>query len=104
MFKKYQKLWLALGIMALLSPIGLIATGTAFGEWGVDQLEEEAGFIPSGLARMADLWHHAPLPDYGISGFDASFLQSGLGYIVSAVVGAALIIIIMTLVGKLVRE
>ena len=38
MFKNYRNLWLALGAFIILSPLGLIATGTAFGEWGVDQL------------------------------------------------------------------
>ena len=75
MFKKYRNLWLALGAFIILTPLGLIASGTAFGEWGVDQMEEEVGFIPAGLERMADLWSHAPLADYGIAGFDASFID-----------------------------
>ena len=73
MYKKYRKLWWALGALMILSPLGLIATGTAFGEWGVDQLQEEVGFIPTGLEKMADLWAYAPLPDYGIPGLDWQF-------------------------------
>jgi len=104
MFKKYRNLWLALGALIILSPLGLIASGTAFGEWGVDQLLEEAGFIPTGLAKFADIWHHAPLSDYGIAGFSASFMQSAAGYILSALVGAALVAGIMAFFSKIVKD
>lgn len=104
MFKNYRNLWLALGVFIILSPLGLIATGTAFGEWGIDQLEEECGFIPAGLEKMADLWTHAPLPDYGITGFDASFMQCSIGYIISALVGVLLVIGIMSIFSKFVKE
>jgi hypothetical protein len=104
MFKNYSKLWLALGVFIILSPLGLIATGTAFGEWGVDQLKEEVGFIPAGLEKMADLWPYAPLPDYGIAGFDASFMQSAAGYILSAVVGVILVAGLMSLFSKMVKD
>lgn len=103
MIKKYRYLWLALGALIILSPLGLIAAGTAFGEWGVDQLGEEVGFVPAGLARMADLWH-APLSDYGIAGFDASFMQSAAGYILSALVGVVLVAGIMSILSKIVKE
>jgi len=104
MFKNFSKLWLALGVFIILSPLGLIATGTAFGEWGVDELQEEAGFIPAGLERLADLWTHAPLADYGIAGFDASFIQSAAGYILSAVVGVVLVAGIMSFFSKIVKD
>lgn len=104
MFKKYRYLWLALGIFIVLSPLGLIASGTAFGEWGVDQLEEEAGFIPAGLAKMADLWHHAPIPDYGIAGFSTNFMQSSVGYIISALVGVVLVVGVMSLLLKIIKD
>jgi len=104
MFRNYRNLWLALGVLIILSPLGLIASGTAFGEWGVDQLEEEVGFIPAGLGRMAGLWTHAPLADYGITGFNASFMQSAAGYVLSAMVGAALVAGIMTVLSKIVKD
>ncbi|MDD2621258.1 MAG: PDGLE domain-containing protein [Syntrophomonadaceae bacterium] len=104
MFKAYKKLWLGLGLFVILSPLGLLATGTAFGEWGIDQLPEEAGFIPMGLAKLADLWQYAILPDYGIPGLDGSFLQSAIGYIFSAVVGVALIVAIVAVFARIVKE
>ncbi len=66
MFKNFRKLWIALGVFVILSPLGLIATGTAFGEWGMDQLKEEIGFVPAGLSKFADLWQHVLLPDYAV--------------------------------------
>ena len=104
MFNRYRKLWFALGAFMILSPLGLLATGTAFGEWGVDQLVDEVGFIPTGLQKMADIWSHAPLADYAIAGFDGSLLHSALGYILSAVVGTALAAGLMLLFGKVVKD
>lgn len=104
MFKKYRNLWLALGALMILSPLGLIAAGTAFGEWGVDQLGEEVGFVPAGLARMADLWQHALLPDYGIPGLDASIMNSAVGYIISALLGVLLVAGIMSIFSRIVKE
>ncbi len=104
MFKNFKKLWLALGALIILSPLGLFATGTAFGEWGLDELPEEVGFIPAGLEKFAGLWTKSPLPDYGIPGLDASFAQSAGGYILSAVVGVILVIGIVGLFSKIVKE
>jgi len=104
MFKNFSKLWLALGAFIVLSPLGLIATGTAFGEWGLDQLPEEVGFVPAGLAKFADLWTKSPLPDYGVPGMDASFVQSAGGYILSAVVGVVLVAGIIGLFSKIVQD
>lgn len=104
MFKNYRKLWLALGVLVILSPLGLIAAGTPFGEWGVDQLEEEVGFIPTGLERLASLWTHAPLVDYGIAGFNASFMQSAIGYIISAGIGIGLVIGVISILSKFIKE
>lgn len=104
MFNKYRKLWMALGALIALCPLGLIATGTAFGEWGLEELEEEAGFIPAGLEKMADFWQHAPLPDYGIAGFDGSFMQSAVGYILCALIGVVLVVGIMSFFSRMVKE
>lgn len=104
MFKNYSKLWLALGVFILLSPLGLIATGTAFGEWGLDELPEEVGFIPAGLEKFADFWTKSPLPDYGVPGLDAGFAQSAGGYILSAVVGVFLVVAMISLLSKIVKD
>ena len=72
--------------MALATPLGLLASGTAWGEWGVDELRTMGlGFIPQGLQKLAGWWP-APLPDYGFPRMGAV-----IGYILSAMVGIALI-------------
>ncbi|OAT85755.1 cobalt transporter CbiM [Desulfotomaculum copahuensis] len=86
----YKKLWWGLAILVLFTPLGLLALGTAWGEWGVGELKDKLGYIPAGMQQMADRWH-ALMPDYGLPGFDHSFLQSATGYILAAVVGVAVI-------------
>lgn len=104
MFKNFRKLWIALGVFVVLSPLGLIATGTAFGEWGADQLKEEVGFVPAGLAKFADLWHHVLLPDYSVPALGSSTAGSVTGYILSAIIGVALIIVVFTAFAKMVKD
>lgn len=104
MFKDFRKLWIALGVLVILSPLGLIATGTAFGEWGAEQLKEEVGYVPAGLAKFADLWQHVLLPDYSVPALGSSTAGSVLGYIFSAVIGVALITAVFTFFSKIVKD
>jgi len=67
---------LAIGLVALiiLAPLGLLAVGETFGEWGNEELEEKIGFVPSGLERLSSLWS-APMPDYALPGIGESMTQ-----------------------------
>lgn len=81
---RYGKLyWLLLGL-ALLTPLGLLAPGTAWGEWSTAELLRITGYVPAGLAAWSDWWR-APLPDYTLPG---SF-PAAVSYILTAVLGAA---------------
>jgi len=97
--RKEGKLWLlwgALGVVALATPIGLLASGTAWGEWGLDELKDLGlGFIPSGMQGFADWWP-APLPDY-------SFARMGavIGYILCAFIGIALVAVLIWVFGRM---
>jgi hypothetical protein len=104
MFKNFRKLWIALGVFVILSPLGLIATGTAFGEWGMDQLKEEIGFVPAGLSKFADLWQHVLLPDYAVPALGTGTAGSVIGYILSAVIGVALIVSVFAFFSKIVKD
>ncbi len=104
MFKTYKNLWWGLLALIIISPLGLLATGTAFGEWGLDELVEEVGFIPAGLAKFADFWQHVLLPDYSVPGMDASFSQAAVGYIISAVVGVLLVVLVISIFYRMVRD
>lgn len=70
-----------------LSPLGLMAEGTAWGEWGSDELLEQLGQVPEGIVQ-AEQKGLALLPDYSIPGFGES--QAKTGYFLSALLGSGL--------------
>lgn len=67
-------------------PLGLLATGTAHGEWGPDELKDRIGFIPHGVKELSGLWH-APMQDYSFPRGGDSRIAYSAGYILSALVG-----------------
>lgn len=105
----HRKLWATLGVMMMLSPLGLVATGTAWGEWGAEsysnaQLRQEItaasgqpapAQVPAGLAQLASTWN-SPVPDYEIAG-----LPAPVGYVLSALMGSGLLILVWALFGRL---
>jgi cobalt/nickel transport system permease protein len=93
-------LWGGLAALALATPLGLLASGTAWGEWGLEELEKMGlGFIPQGLQKLEGWWP-APLPDYGFPRMGAV-----IGYILSAFVGMGLIAFLLWVGGRwLVRK
>ena len=96
--KKEGKLWIlwgALGLLTLATPIGLLASGTAWGEWGLEELKTMGlGFIPQGLEKIEGWWP-APLPDYGFPRMGAV-----IGYVFSAIAGIILVAILLWLLGR----
>jgi len=100
------KMWIGIAVLALLSPIGIILpekfkAGGAWGEWGTDEIEKMLGYVPQGMKEVADKWR-APLPDYDLKGWDQMDLgMQSLGYIFSAVVGMAIIVAVIILLGKI---
>ncbi|MCX8130544.1 MAG: cobalt transporter CbiM [Clostridia bacterium] len=98
-FRRYKAFILALLVMVILTPVGLFATGTAWGEWGKDEIRKLLGFIPEGMDRLAEKWD-ALIPDYTIPGLDSSFFSSSIGYIVSAAIGIVMISVLLILSGR----
>lgn len=94
----YKKLWLGLGALILFAPLGLLASGTAWGEWGLDEMRGKLGFVPEGMVRYADKWK-ALMPDYSIPGFGGSFTSSALVYILAAIIGLLLILAFTWIIG-----
>ncbi len=78
-------LWLGIALLLLLSPLGLLAEGVAWAEWGADELGQIVGFVPEGLAALGDLWP-APAPDYSLGPLD-----TGPAYILSGLLGVAVV-------------
>jgi cobalt/nickel transport system permease protein len=75
-----------LGILAVLTPLGLLAPGGAFGESAPGDLDlGRYGLqaVPAGLDRYNSFWSHALLGGYGFGAGQ----NPTLGYLVSALVG-----------------
>jgi cobalt/nickel transport system permease protein len=89
-FKKYKAVLIPLAVLVILTPIGLLATGTAWGEWGTDKIKQQFGIIPKGIEMLSNKWH-ALLPDYSLPTLGNGHFGATLGYILSAVIGIALI-------------
>ncbi len=107
-----RPLWIGLAALMVLTPLGLLATGAAWGEWGPQDFTDEQarGQItaasrnqappartPQGLERLSSIWT-APIPDYA-----PPFMRSeSFGYIMSAMFGVGLIILTVLLIGRIV--
>ena len=96
--RKEGKLWIvwsaALVVLAFATPLGLLAAGTAWGEWGVGELKDTLGYVPKGLESMAGFWK-APIPDYSVPG-----LGNVPGYIISALIGLVIIGVLVWLLAR----
>lgn len=83
------------------SPLGLIAEGTAWGEWAPEEILNDTssgvplGFIPEKLLNGFN--YEAFFPDYTMSG-----TTDILAYIASAIIGVALLIIIFKMLGNII--
>ena len=106
-----RRLWIGMALLMLLTPLGLLATGTAWGEWAAADFKNPATRTeiaaashqiapptnpPSGMERLASVWT-APFPDYA----PAIIKNPNLGYILSAMFGCGLILLLSLLVGRL---
>ena len=86
-----------------LTPFGLLATGTAWGEWGGDEIKDivsggnALGFIPKGMKEGFSF--EAIMPDYAING-----LPEIAGYLLSAVAGVAILIIFFKVISSLKKD
>ena len=109
-----RPLWIGLAALMILTPLGLLAAGTAWGEWAPEDFQDPAvrrqiaaasnnqtppTAPPEGLAKLAAVWT-APMPDYA-----PSFLRNReFGYILSAMFGAGLIILVFLTIGWIMRK
>ncbi len=95
--KKYIPVFAIIAVLIAAVPLGLLATGTAWGEWGADEIANvvtngtELGYTPQGLANGWSM--NVLMPDYSAPG-----INEALAYILSAIIGVALLIIIFKLI------
>ena len=103
-------LWGGLAALIALSPLGLLASGTAWGEWGAEDFTTPEGreaiarasggvappeTLPGGFERLSSVWT-APLPDYA-----PGFLQDEtLGYLLSGGLGVGLVTALVLVVAR----
>jgi ABC-type Co2+ transport system, permease component len=86
-----------------LTPLGLLATGTAWGEWGADEIKEVVsggnalGYIPKGMTEGFSF--EAVMPDYAVKG-----MPEVAGYILSAFAGVAILIILFKVISSLKKD
>ena len=101
--QKSNRIFGLLAVLVCLTPLGLLAAGTAWGEWGTDQIGDVVsggaalGFVPEGMHsgfRFVSL-----LPDYAVKG-----LPGAAGYILSAVAGAAILVIVFKVISTLKKD
>jgi cobalt/nickel transport system permease protein len=94
------RLAIGLGVLVLLSPLGLylpnaLRAGSAWGEWGSEEIREEVaretggqGYVPAGLKRAEESGWKAPLPDYALPGqASASLSKLSFSYLLSGAIG-----------------
>jgi len=104
MTRSQRKLWIGLFVMALLTPLGIILprlfdAGAAWGEWGVNKLEQLLGYTPEGLKKLSGLWK-APVRNYNFGGNDASMTLQILSYVASGVLGILAVGVVVFLITK----
>ena len=83
--------------MIVLCPLGLLASATAWGEWEADEIKGVAGYVPKAIEH--GFKYNAFMKDYGISG-----LNDKIGYIISAVAGAAILLIVFKIIGSVKKD
>ena len=111
--RSLRPLWAGLGSLMILTPLGILAAGTAWGEWmasdfsnpalrqqiAASSFEQAAPLhAPEGLARLSTLWtapfvRYAP-PYVGSAAF---------GYLLSAMFGVGLVMLASLAVGRFLR-
>lgn len=88
-----------LGVLVCASPLGLLATGTAWGEWGAEEFEDMISYIPEGLANGPLSSFEALCPDYAIGS-----LPEWVAYILSAIIGIGIAIILFKLISTFMKS
>jgi cobalt/nickel transport system permease protein len=89
--------------LVCLSPLGLLASGTAWGEWGAEEIAGVSsggaalGYVPQGMEKGFQF--KVLFPDYVVAGLPDYF-----GYVISAIAGAAILVIVFKLASLAARD
>jgi cobalt/nickel transport system permease protein len=106
-----KRLWIGLASATLLTPLGLLAVGSAWGEWSAREFDDPVSrskimttvlhaplpnHSPAGLAKLSTLWE-APFSGYVVPVLPGVSVR----YLLAAVTGAIVIVSVSTLAGSL---
>lgn len=99
-----RRLWIVVALLMMLTPLGILAAGKAWGEWSPSDLARlqtknqaiaassdttQLPPVPSGLQRLSKIWT-APFPAYA-----PTFVKSAsFGYLLSAMFAVGLLLLI----------
>lgn len=111
MWRAVRPLWVGLALLMVLTPLGVLAAGTAWGEWSTrdfSNLQARGKMAlasrntappsdpPRGLERLSSVWT-APFPQYA-----PSFVRRpAIGYALSAMFGSGAVILVSLIGGSL---
>jgi len=91
--RKLRWVWIVLAVLVVVSPLGLLAPGTAWGEWGTHEMARIGlQSVPAGLEKLSNLWG-APLAGYDLPALG----NANLGYVLSAGLGILVVAIVVWL-------
>lgn len=99
-----RRLWIAVALLMVLTPLGILAAGKAWGEWSPSELARRqssgatassvinsggSSEIPTGMRRLSTLWT-APFPAYA-----PAFVKSPrFGYLLSAMFAVGVLLLV----------
>ena len=87
---KVNLLYILLGSLTSFTPLGLLAKGTAWGEWGKEEILNMLGYIPKGMNKSTSI--NAIMSDYSIKN-----LSELMGYLLSGIIGIILVFLFFIL-------
>ncbi len=112
--RSLRRLWISVALLLLLTPLGVLAAGKAWGEWSArdfsrpqNRAQIEASSLnqpaptsaPSGLQRLSTVWT-APVPSYA-----PPFIKSpSFGYLLSAMFGVGCVLAVSLAVQTVLRR
>jgi cobalt/nickel transport system permease protein len=112
--RSLRPLWLTLAVLLMLTPVGILAAGSAWGEWVAADFSDLAGRqqiasasleqapparAPQGIERLGSLWT-APFARYA-----PPYVRSAtFGYLLSAMFGAGMVMLTAAGVSRLTRR
>jgi cobalt/nickel transport system permease protein len=112
--KSLRPLWLTTAALLILTPLGILAAGSAWGEWAASDYADPAtrshmataslnhqppAQAPQGLARLSSVWT-APFARYA----PPYISSAGFGYLLSGMFGVGLVMLGGAGVGRVLRK